>query len=182
MTGEDMEAQQSPEATAAKGMETRKKVGDRLAEWKKEKLAKNPVSKEIMTSWNKIKATAKEGSFREYAMGKLTPIVEHAAALQGMKTENTKKLLQITAVGLGLASIPAMLGGPELAVPLQVLGKVAGPVSMMVEGSQKYGAQMVGHAAEAWNKIGLPKKVDGIVDKILGWKGPEVKPVMPKMA
>jgi len=50
--GEDMEATNSPEAQAAKGMETRKKVGDRLATWKEKMLAKNEVSKTHMEAWN----------------------------------------------------------------------------------------------------------------------------------
>ena len=185
MTGEDMESNNSPEVIAAKGMEVRKKVEGRVGAWKERMLQKNAVAKEYMNAWNKIKASATEGSFRQHAMEKITPIVENIAVGKGLGTESSKWTLKATGLVCKVLGVVGMIGGPEIVIPVGAIGTAAGLTEKFPEWKNKQEAKSLGKIGEKLGKSGLAHTVDSIMDKIVGWKGPkgpEMKPAIPRMA
>lgn len=175
MTGEDMESQNSPEAQAAKGAEVRKKVEVRLAGWKEKMLAKNRVAKEYVVAWNKCIAAAKEGSIRRQLLEKITPVIETAAMARGAQVEMTKWNLKAIGLVCKVAGLVGMLGGPEIGLPIGAIGTAAGLASNVVGFEDKAIARSMGKAGEVLDKTGLARRVDTKIDKIFGWKGPEIK-------
>jgi hypothetical protein len=182
MTGEDMEAKNGPEAQAAKGMEVRKTVGDRLVTWKKNMMEKNKVSQEYTNAWKNLTTSlTTEGSARRAAMDTLTPVVGNLAVSRGLTAEAKQWALKTAGLVCGAASF-LKLGGPEIAAPLTAVATATGLAARIGDAPERFAVKFMGKSGEMMKKSGATRSFDAIVDKIVGWKGPDMKQPMPKMA
>lgn len=165
----------SEEQRAALGMEAKKGVAGVLERWKEKNITHDPVRKEFLATFSKLKETAKEGSLRRHVFEKMQPVFEAVATAAGLKAKTEKKFLKtIGTIGkaIGIVGIFTPIPGDEL---FGAVGIGADIASKFVEKKYTIWTKLADKSMEMVGKTGLPHKIDGIVDRILGWKPPAEK-------
>lgn len=193
MPEENQETLISEEQKAAKGMEVRKGLQEKIQEWMKQQIEKKGIAHDVVRNWEKMKNVTTEGSLRHKIMDKLQPMVERGAtaAEKFVKFEKTKlKIGGLICKGLAVFA-PV---DPASKLALGAIGLGMDVASMGTELKAQLPLKSFGLGVEAFNRIdkkrgySFNKKIDSIIDGIFGWKPPaekvyvaEARPaVMPK--
>ena len=166
----------SPEQQAEMGIEAKKNVRERMRGFIRAQTEKNEISREMMKQYETTRRGTTEGSFRRAVADRLKPVVEANAAATGTMLKAEKGLVKVG--GVALEVVGAVTFQPEVALAGALVHKLAGAVEWLPKAQLKFENWKNEMGNKLGKKLGITERVDGIMNRIVGWKE---KPMPPKV-